>query len=84
MAKKKYKKKPEVYYALQYDGTNAAEMVAFCPQCRYDDANDKLYFAGDVVVVEPTSWVMYDNAMVFSVMGDEQFKAFFSLDAGGP
>lgn len=83
MAKRKYKKKPEFWYAIQYDGTNAVEMVAFCPGLRYDDVSGQLWF-NDIVVVVPTSWVLQDIAGVFSVMTDAAFTAFFSLDTGGP
>jgi hypothetical protein len=84
MARQKYKKKPEVYYAVQYSGTNEAELVEFCPECVYDEARDKLLFHGGIEVVEPMMWVVHDNAMVYSLMSDEQFNAYFSLDTGPP
>lgn len=76
MAKKKYKKKPEVFYAIQYDGTNSAEMIAFCSQCSVVDG--KLLF-GPGMTVDPTSWIMSDNANVFTMMTNEQFVVYFEL-----
>lgn len=78
MAKKKYKKKPEVYYAIQYDGTNNAEMTAFCSECVYDTNQGKLLFRGSITV-NPTDWIMQDNAGMFTLMIDEQFNAYFDL-----
>jgi hypothetical protein len=80
MAKKKYKQKPLFWYCIQYDGTNVAEMTEFCPQCVYDTNVGKLLFMG--IPVEPTYWILEDQAGVFSMMIDEQFNAFFSLDLG--
>jgi hypothetical protein len=77
------KKKPEFWYAIQYDGANAVEMVTFCPDLRYDEVSGELWF-NDLVVVEPTSWMLQDIAGLFSVMTDAQFVAFFQLDTGGP
>lgn len=80
MAKKKYKKKPEVYYAVQYSGTNVEEMTGFCPLCVYDSATQELLFTG--MLVRPTDWLMSDNANQFTMLGAEQFNAFFALDTG--
>jgi hypothetical protein len=80
MAKQKYKKKPEVYYAIQYDGTNNAEMTEFCPQCVYDTNQGKLIF--NLMVVDPTMWIMSDNAGIFTIMMNDQFIAYFDLDQG--
>lgn len=77
MAKKKYRKKAEVFYAMQYDGTNAAEMIEFCPQCIYDESEGKLSL--NTIVVDPGSWVMSDNAGIFTIMVNEQFIAYFDL-----
>jgi hypothetical protein len=78
MARAKYKQKPQFWYAVQYSGTNDAEMLAFCPQCAYDEEQQKLLF--NLLIVTPTNWVLEDMAGVFSMMIDSQFKAFFSLD----
>jgi hypothetical protein len=82
MAKHKYKKRPEFYYAIQYDGTNEAEIVQFCPECIYDAAQDKLFFYKSVVLMQPSEWVVQDNGGNFTMMTDEQFNAFFQLDTG--
>jgi hypothetical protein len=75
---KKYKKKPEEYYALQYDGTNHADIIAFCPECIYDAESKKLIFQG-VITVDPTSWVLQDIAGAFRIMTDSQFISYFAL-----
>jgi hypothetical protein len=80
MAKKKYKQKPLFWYCIQYTGSNVAEMTEFCPQCVYDSTAEKLLFMG--MPVEPTNWILEDQAGVFSMMIDSQFVAFFSLDQG--
>ena len=80
MAKQKYKQKPLFWNCIQYDGTNAAELVGFCPMCVYDEVQQKLLFMG--MIVEPTSWILQDNAGHFSMQIDSQFNAFFSLSTG--
>jgi hypothetical protein len=80
MAKKKYKQKPLFWYCIQYDGTNVQEMTAFCPQCIYDSNQQKLFFMG--MTVDPTNWILQDNAGIFTMMINEQFVAFFQLDQG--
>ena len=84
MAREKYKKKPEVWYAVQYDGTNHAEVIEFCPDCVYDEETEKLTFAAGMIVVDPTAWVMEDAARVFRVMSNNDFIVFFELDHGPP
>ena len=79
MAKKKYKKKPESWYCIQYTGTNVEEMTSFCPDLAYHTDTGKLMF-GPIIVVDPTNWVLQDNAGIFSVMIDSQFNAFFELN----
>ena len=79
MAKKKYKQKPLSWYCVQYTGSNVTEMTEFCPQCSYDSEQQRLLFNG--MPVEPTYWILEDNAGVFSMMIDSQFNAFFSLSA---
>lgn len=76
MAKQKYKQKPLFWQCIQYDGTNAAELVAFCGQCAYVDG--KLLF--NDIPVSPTNWILQDNAGVFTMMIDSQFVAFFQLE----
>jgi hypothetical protein len=83
MAKRKYKQKPLFWYCTQYDGANAAEMVAFCPECVYNADSGKLFFR-DTIPVHATDWVLQDMGGIFSLMVDSQFNAFFSLDTGGP
>jgi hypothetical protein len=56
-----------------------AEMTEFCPFLTYDTNQQKLFFY-QITEVQPTSWVLQDNAGLFSVMVDQQFNAFFSLD----
>ena len=82
MARVRYKKKPEFWYCIQYSGSNVAEMIAFCPQCTYDEDSQKLVF--NMVVVEPTNWILEDNAKVYTMMINEQFAVFFDLAPGGP
>ena len=81
MAKKKYKQKPLFWYCIQYTGSNVEEMTAFCPQCVYDSGHQLLLFNG--IPVEPTYWILEDQAGVFSMMIDSQFIIFFDL-SGGP
>jgi plasmid maintenance system killer protein len=38
----------------------------------------------NTMVVTPTNWLLQDMSGVFSMMVDQQFNAFFSLDTGGP
>ena len=77
MAKKKYKKKPESWFCIQWTGSNTTEMTEFCPECYYDTATGKLMF--HQMVVYPTMWILEDIAGLFSMMTDDQFNAFFSL-----
>ena len=78
MARTKYKQMPLFWYCTQYDGTNQAEMVAFCPQCIYADG--RLAFMG--MTMSPTDWILEDQGGIFSMMVDSQFVAFFQLDHG--
>jgi hypothetical protein len=81
MAKKKYKRKPESWYCIQYIGTNVEELTEFCPLVTYDTNTQQLMWMG-LNPIDVTSWVMQDNAGIFTVMIDEQFNAYFDLDTG--
>ena len=80
MPRAKYKQKPQFWYCCQYTGSNAAEVIEFCPLVTQD--GQKLMFAG-VSEIAPTSWVTQDSSGRFSLMDDAQFIAFFQLDMGG-
>lgn len=82
MARQKYRKKPEFWDCIQYSGTNSTEMTSFCYLCSYDPATQKLFF--NLVIVQPTYWIMQDNAGNFSMLDDAQFKAFFEITSGPP
>ena len=82
MARTRYTQKPLFWYCIQYTGSNATEMVEFCPRCVYNAGDQKLYF--NLVLVEPMNWMLEDQAGGFSMMSDSQFNAFFQLSAGGP
>jgi hypothetical protein len=78
MARQKYKQKPLFWNCIQYDGSNAAEIVAFCNQCSVSDG--QLLFMG--MIVEPTNWILEDNAGRFSMQINSQFQVFFQLEPG--
>lgn len=82
MARTKYRQKPQFWMCTQYSGTNAAEMVAACPQCHYDAGTNTLTF--NQMTVLPTMWILEDLAGIFTMMINEQFVAFFDLAPGGP
>ena len=77
MAKRKYKKKPESWYGLQYTGGNVGEMTGFCYLCIYDSGQEKLLFNG--MTVEPGNWILEDDAGIFTMMIDEQFNEHFTI-----
>lgn len=79
MAKVKYKKKPETYDCIQYDGSNTAEIIAFCPLCAVHTPTGTLML-NRAIIIDPTSWVMQDLGGNFSVMINAQFIAFFQLN----
>lgn len=81
MARQRYKKKPEFWYCIQYNGTNATEMLEFCPLLSWDEGKQKLIWMG-YDSVEPTYWVLEDNAGQFSKMSNEQFIEYFDLATG--
>jgi hypothetical protein len=82
MPEKRYRKKPELWWGLQYIGTNVAEMQEFCSWLTYDEAEEKLIYA-NMIEVAPTSWILKDNAGEFSVMVESQFQAYFEETPGG-
>jgi hypothetical protein len=78
MARTRYKQKPLFWYCVQYTGSNAAEMVDFCPLCVLDGTGLKF----NMIPVDPTSWVLEDQGGGFSMMIHSQFVVFFQLDQG--
>ena len=80
MARTRYKQRPQFWYCIQYSGTNSAEIISHCPQCKVDPKTGKLLFNGLEVMVG--NWVLEDIGGLFSMMIDSQFQVFFSLDPG--
>jgi uncharacterized protein CbrC (UPF0167 family) len=56
-----YVRRPVVFTAIQYDGTNHDEVIAFCPWCEYDGATLRFNDPStpDVgVKIDVSHWVM--------------------------
>jgi threonyl-tRNA synthetase len=73
-----YTKKPEVYEAVQYDGTNYQEVLDFCPgECAYETG--KLTFR--LMTVASTDWILKDRADLYQMMTNTNFNNYFQLQA---
>jgi len=89
MAKKKYKRKPESWFCIQYTGSNQAELVAeYAPYVTYHSGetsgpnNEPVpprLMLDNTYVIEPNFWVMEDNLGTVTMKDPASFNAFFEL-----
>jgi hypothetical protein len=73
-----YTKKPEIYEAAQYDGTNYQEILDFCPEfVTRNSETGELFFQG--MTIDATSWVLKDRAGIYQIMINSYFNNYFQL-----
>jgi hypothetical protein len=75
-----YVRKPVTFTAIQYDGTNHAEVIAFCPLCSYDGST--LTFddpaTPDSIKIAASHWVMANEVGRFMPYSAPDFLNFYA------
>jgi hypothetical protein len=81
MPSQQYQQKPAIISAIQYDGTNASDVISFGNGKVTDDGTGKLMLAHDPdglpSVVNVTDWVMKGPMLVVSSLTDAIFTVSY-------
>lgn len=78
---KKYPRKPDVVEAVQYDGTNAQEIITLCPSVVQEEDGVLTHMEIPIVV---GAWMTKDLGGNFLIYSEEQFPKYYNIGGAVP